>query len=152
MIVIFIVILFIWLSFGAMLFKAFARERQRNLVMDNNAALKPDRRPFVYVYFVPHTKAQIIEILSHKNAGDRLCYAFDKESMVITLANDTEEFYNRSFSGDDYHLSFEEQGKNCILYVEKVSMFGRNSASYVYLRMNEFWEVKVDAAVYFRRQ
>lgn len=102
-----------------------------------------------YVYFVPHTKEQITEILSHKNAGDRLCYVFDRDSMVIKFADPEAEYYNREFSGDDYHLSFEEQGSSCLLYVERMNYFMPNNwARYVPLFMNEFWKVKVNASVY----
>lgn len=101
-----------------------------------------------YVYFVPHTKEQITEILSHKNAGDRLCYVFDRDSMVIKFADPEEEYYNREFSGDDYHLSFEEQGSSCLLYVERMNYFAPSSAKNVGLFMNAFWKVKVNASVY----
>ena len=101
-----------------------------------------------YVYFVPHTKEQITEILSHKNAGDRLCYMFDRDSMVIKFADPEEEYYNREFSGDDYHLSFEEKGNSCLLYVERMNYFTPNSARYVGLFMNAFWKAKVNASVY----
>ncbi|MBD5546707.1 MAG: hypothetical protein HDQ97_04850 [Lachnospiraceae bacterium] len=105
-----------------------------------------------YVYFVPHTKEQITEILSHKNAGDRLCYVFDRDSMVIKFAGPEQEFHNIEFLGDDYHLSFEEQGNSCLLYVERMKCFAPGSletrTKRVPLFMNEFWKVKVNASVY----
>ncbi len=106
---IFIVFLFILLSFTSFLIKTSVREWQRNLQRDDNLVLTPDRRHVVYVYHVPHTKEQIIEILSHKNAGDRLWYVFDKDTLTIEFANQAAEFYDKEVSGDDYQLSFEEQ-------------------------------------------
>lgn len=145
---IFIVFLFILLSFTSFLIKTSVREWQRNLQRDDNLVLTPDRRHVVYVYHVPHTKEQIIEILSHKNAGDRLWYVFDKDTLTIEFANQATEFYDKEVSGDDYQLSFEEQGSSCILYVEKMTIFTRDSAGGVYLRMNEFWGAKVNASIY----
>ncbi|MBD5462453.1 MAG: hypothetical protein HDR24_05260 [Lachnospiraceae bacterium] len=105
-----------------------------------------------YVYFVPHTKEQITEILSHKNAGDRLCYVFDRDSMVIKFAGPEQEFHNVEFSGEDYHLSFEEQGNSCLLYVERMKCFAPGAletrTTRVPLLMNAFWKVKVNASVY----
>lgn len=143
---IFMVFVFILLSFSSSLIWIYVRAWQRNLQRNDNLALTPDRRHFVYVYHVPHTKEQIVEILSHKNAGDRLWYSFDKDTLTIEFADLAGEFYNRAIPGDDYQLSFEEQGKSCILYVEKQSVFTREPR--VYLRMNEFWGAKVDASLY----
>ena len=128
------------------------REWKKNTDGKNNLIYSKDGLRVTYVYFVPHTKEQITEILSHKNAGDRLCYVFDSDSMVIKFAGPEEEYHNLEFSGDDYHLSFEEQGNSCLLYVERMKCFAPGSletrTKRVPLFMNEFWEVKVNASVY----
>lgn len=126
----------------------YIREWRKNTDGKNNLIYSQDGMRVTYVYFVPHTKEQITEILSHKNAGDRLCYMFDRDSMVIKFADPEEEYYNREFSGDDYHLSFEEKGNSCLLYVERMNYFTPNSARYVGLFMNAFWKAKVNASVY----
>lgn len=138
----------IWWSFGIFVMGTYIREWRKNTDGKNNLIYSQDGMRVTYVYFVPHTKEQITEILSHKNAGDRLCYVFDRDSMVIKFADPEEEYYNREFSGDDYHLSFEEQGSSCLLYVERMNYFAPNSERRVPLRMNAFWKVKVNASVY----
>lgn len=124
------------------------REWRRNTDGKNNLIYSKDGLRVTYVYSVPHTKEQITEILSHKNAGDRLCYVFDRDSMVIKFADPEQEFHNIEFSGDDYHLSFEEQGNSCLLYVERMNYFAPSSAKRVPLFMNAFWKEKVNASVY----
>lgn len=136
-------------SFFCILFIGMSiREWRRNTDGKNNLIYSKDGLRVTYVYFVPHTKEQITEILSHKNAGDRLCYVFNRDSMVIKFAGPEEEFHNIEFSGDDYHLSFEEQGNSCLLYVERMNYFAPSSAKRVPLFMNAFWKVKVNASVY----
>ena len=77
---------------------------------------------------------------------------FDRDSMVIKFAGPEQEFHNVEFSGEDYRLSFEEQGNSCLLYVERMKCFAPGSletrTTRVPLFMNEFWKVKVDASVY----
>ena len=143
------IICFLWIfMFGISIRKLirYLGEKTKYLIYAQDGIHK------TYVYFVPHTKEQITEILSHKNAGDRLCYVFDRDSMVIKFAGPEQEFHNVEFSGDDYHLSFEEQGNSCLLYVEEMKCFASGSletgVKRVSLFMNEFWKVKVNASVY----
>lgn len=139
----------IYASFVIFVLGMYTREWKKNTDGKNNLIYSKDGLRVTYVYFVPHTKEQITEILSHKNAGDRLCYMFDRDSMVIKFASPEQEFHNIEFSGDDYHLSFEEQGSSCLLYVERMNYFvPNNSARRVPLLMNAFWKVKVNASVY----
>ena len=144
---VYVAIYVICASFVIFVLGTYTREWKKNTDGKNNLIYSKDGLRVTYVYFVPHTKEQITEILSHKNAGDRLCYVFDSDSMVIKFASPEEEYYNMEFSGDDYHLSFEEQGNSCLLYVEKISLFTPNEGS-VPLFMNAFWKVKVNASVY----
>ncbi|MBD5546705.1 MAG: hypothetical protein HDQ97_04840 [Lachnospiraceae bacterium] len=138
----------IYASFVIFVLGTYIREWRKNTDGKNNLIYSQDGMRVTYVYFVPHTKEQITEILSHKNAGDRLCYMFDRGSMVIKFADPEEEYYNREFSGDDYHLSFEEQGSSCLLHVERMNYFAPSSSKRVPLLMNAFWKVKVNASVY----
>lgn len=145
--VIFVLFFFIWF----LLVGSYIKKWRKNMAGKSNLIYSQDGMRVTYVYIVPHTREQIAEILSLKNAGDRLCYMFDSDSMVIKFANPEEEYYNRNFSGDDYHLSFEEQGDSCLMYVEKMNFFAPNSANRVPLLMNEFWKVKVNASADLRK-
>lgn len=129
------VLLFFWMEF---------KDQKKYSQGKNNRILSKDGLRVTYVYDIPHTEAQVIEILGHKNAQDRLVYEFDEKLMEIRFESPQNEFYHRmvSFSAR-YRMRFEPKEDSCLLYLEQINIF--HSEELVGMRMNAFWSVKVDA-------
>lgn len=101
-----------------------------------------------YAYIVPHTRKRILEILSHKNVQDKLVYEWDSETMEIVFYNPESYFYNSRNGGFRCQLTLDEQGDSCILYVEQKGLCTYRGSSRVYILMDAFWSVKLDAHPY----
>lgn len=113
-----------------------------------NRIYSKDGLRVTFVYSVPYTEDQVIEILSHKNAGDRLYYEFDKSSMEIWFSNPEEFYYDRKHRGARFKIILENSDDMCLLYVEQQSVNISNAASYVGCHINDFWAAKLDAKPY----
>ena len=142
----FLVCSFIMLVFGLLFFYVEFKDQKKFSQGKNNRIFAKDGK-LIYVFSIPHTKEQVIEILSHKNAQDRLLYEFDKESMEIGFKAIENGYYPQVVSIEvRYKMRFEAQEDSCLLYLKQISLF--DSRNYVLMRMNAFWAVKVDAIPY----
>lgn len=102
-----------------------------------------------YAYLVPYTKERALEILSHKNIQDKLVYQWNCETQEIIFYNPESYYYNNRHGGGlKCQLTFEEQEGSCILYVEQNGFCFYKNSNRVYLLMDAFWSVKMDAHPY----
>lgn len=143
---VFLVCYFIMMAFILLIFYVEFKDQKKFSKGKNNRIFSESGMYATFVYRIPHSKEKVIEILSHKNAQDRLAYEFDKQSMVIGFKNPDSEFYHRSGIEARYKMRFEDKGDSCLLYLEQMNLF--SSEKYVPMRMNAFWAIKVDAAPY----
>lgn len=97
-----------------------------------------------FVYRIPHTRKEVLEMLGHKNGKDILSYRVVSEE-EIRFANSENCFYEVEWSGAGYRMNFQDTEDGCILYLEQMELLTPNSASMVHLQMNTFWKEKADA-------
>lgn len=97
-----------------------------------------------FVYRIPHTRKEVLEMLGHKNGKDILCYRLVSDE-EIRFANPENYFYEVEWSGAGYRMNFQETEDGCILYLEQMELLTPNSAGMVHLQMNTFWKEKADA-------
>lgn len=97
-----------------------------------------------YLYTVASEK-EVLEKLSHKNAGDKLNYEFDSSKSEIWFTNPETTLYDAKENGTGYKLEFQHSGQQVILYVEQIHRILPRSASAVPVLMNAFWCEKTGA-------
>ncbi len=114
----------------------------------NNRISSADGLRVIFVYSVPYTRERVLEILSHKNAGDRLPYEFDRETIEICFTNPETFYHKKPDMGASYQISFKARGTERLMYVEQKNVLISGGAERVQRSMNEFWSAKVNAVPY----